>query len=43
MTEVSGKAIAVHKLFTNEIYNDSTTVPFIDKYDTPDSQAVKLK
>ena len=43
MTEVSGKAIAVHKLLTSEIHNDSTTVTFIGKYDTPDSEAVKLK
>ncbi len=43
MTEVSGNAIAVHKLLTNEIHNDSTTVTFIGKYDTPDSEAVKLK
>ena len=43
MTEVSGNAIAVHKLLTDEIHNDSTTVTFIGKYDTPDPQAVKLK
>ncbi len=43
MTEVSGNAIAVHKLLTDEIHNDSTTVTFIGKYDTPDSEAVKLK
>ena len=43
MTEISGKAIAVHKLLTSEIHNDSTTVTFIGKYDTPDSEAVKLK
>ena len=43
MTEVSGNAIAVHKLLTNEIHNDSTTVTFIGKYDTLDSEAVKLK
>jgi len=43
MTEVSGNAIAVHQLLTNEIHNDSTTVTFIGKYDTPDSEAVKLK
>jgi transposase len=43
MTEVSAKAIAVHKLLTSEIHNDSTTVTFIGKYDTPDSEAVKLK
>jgi len=43
MTEMSGNAIAVHKLLTDEIHNDSTTVTFIGKYDTPDPQAVKLK
>jgi transposase len=43
MTEISGSAIAVHKLLTNIIHNDSTTVTFIGKYDTPDSEAVKLK
>ncbi|MBL0701369.1 MAG: IS1634 family transposase [Desulfosarcina sp.] len=43
MTDLSGNAIAVHKLLTDEIHNDSTTVTFIGKYDTPDPQAVKLK
>ncbi len=43
MTEVSGNAIAVHKLLTDDIHNDSTTVTFIGKYDTPDPEAVKLK
>ena len=43
MTEVSGKAIAVHKLLTDEIHNDSTTVTFIGKYDNADPEAVKLK
>jgi len=43
MTEVSGNAINVHKLLTDEIHNDSTSVTFIGKYDTPDPQAVKLK
>ncbi len=43
MTDVSGNAIAVHQLLTDEIHNDSTTVTFIGKYDTPDPQAVKLK
>jgi len=42
MTEVSGNAIAVHQLLTDEIHNDSTTVTFIGKYDTPDPEAVKL-
>ena len=43
MTEVSGHAIGVHKLLTDEIHNDSTSVTFIGKYDTPEPQAVKLK
>jgi transposase len=43
MTELSSNAISVHKLLTDEIHNDSTTVTFIGKYDTPDPQAVKLK
>ncbi len=43
MTEVSCNAIAVHKLLTDEIHNDSTTVTFIGKYDNPDPEAVKLK
>lgn len=43
MTEVSANAISVHKLLTDEIHNDSTTVTFIGKYDTPDPEAVKLK
>ena len=43
MSEVSGKAISVHKLLTDEIHNDSTTVTFIGKYDCPDSEAVQLK
>jgi len=43
MTEISGSAIAVHKLLTDVIHNDSTTVTFIGKYDTPDPEAVKLK
>ncbi len=43
MTELSSKAISVHHLLTDEIHNDSTTVTFIGKYDTPDSEAVKLK
>lgn len=43
MTDVSGNAIAVHKLLTDEIHNDSTTVTFIAKYDTPNPGAVWLK
>jgi transposase len=42
MTEASCNAIAVHKLLTDEIHNDSTTVTFIGKYDTPDPEAIKL-
>ena len=41
MTEVSGDAIAVHKLLSDELRNDSTTVTFIGKYDNPDPEAVK--
>jgi len=43
MTEISCKAISVHKLLTDEIHNDSTSVTFIGKYNTPDPEAVKLK
>ena len=43
MTDVSGRAIKVHQLLTNEVHNDSTTVTFIGKYGTPDQDAVKLK
>jgi transposase len=43
MTEASCNAISVHKLLTDEIHNDSTTVTFIGKYDNPDPEAVKLK
>ena len=43
MTEASANAISVHKLLTDEIHNDSTTVTFIGKYDTPDPEAVKFK
>jgi len=43
MSEVSANAVCVHKLLTDEIHNDSTTVTFIGKYDTPEPEAVKLK
>ena len=43
MTEVSSNAISVHKLLTDEIHNDSTTVTFIGNYKNPDPDAVKLK
>jgi transposase len=42
MTEVSGNAIRVHKLLTDEIHNDSTTVTLIGDYKNPDPDAVKL-
>jgi len=41
--QVSANAVCVHKLLTDEIHNDSTTVTFIGKYDTPEPEAVKLK
>jgi transposase len=43
MTEVSGNAIVVHRLLTDQVHNDSTSVTFIGNYDTPDPEAVKLK
>jgi transposase len=43
MTEVSCNAIKVHKLLTDEIHNDSTTITFIGNYKNPDPDAVKLK
>jgi transposase len=43
MTEVSCNAIKLHKLLTDEIHNDSTTVTFIGKYETPDPGAIELK
>ena len=42
MTEVSANSIGVHKLMTDEIHNDSTTVTFIGNYKNPDPDAVKL-
>ena len=42
MTEVSCNAIVGHKLITDEIHNDSTTVTFIGKYDKSDPDTVKL-
>jgi transposase len=41
MTEVSSNSISVHKLLTDEIHNDSTTVTFIGNYKNPDPDAVK--
>ena len=43
MTEVSCHAIKLHKLLTDEIHNDSTTVTFIGQYANPDPDAVQLK
>ncbi|MCP3871974.1 MAG: IS1634 family transposase, partial [Desulfobacteraceae bacterium] len=43
MADLSGTAITAHKLLTDEIHNDSTSVTLIGKYDTPDTDAVKLK
>ncbi len=43
MTEVSGNAIKVHQLLTDEIHNDSTSITFIGKYKYPAPDAVKLK
>lgn len=40
MTEVSCNSISVHKLLTDEIHNDSTTVTFIGNYKSPDPDAV---
>lgn len=43
LTEISSNAISVHQLLTDQIHNDTTSVTFIGKYDTPDPEAVKLK
>jgi transposase len=43
MTEVSCNSISVHKLLTDEIHNDSTTITFIGNYKNPAPDAVKLK
>lgn len=43
MTGVSCNAMRVHKLLTDEIHNDSTTVTFIGNYKNPDPDAVKLE
>ena len=43
MTEVSSNSISVHKLLTDEIHNDSTSVTFIGNYKNPDPVAVQLK
>lgn len=43
MTEVSSNAISVHRLLTDEIHNDTTSITFIGNYKHPDADAVKLK
>ncbi|MHC4734583.1 MAG: IS1634 family transposase [Planctomycetota bacterium] len=43
MTEVSSNAISVHRLLTDEIHTDNTSVTFIGNYKNPDPDAVKLK
>jgi len=43
MTELSCNAISVHELLTDEIHNDSTSITFKGKYDSPDPEAIKLK
>ena len=43
MTELSSNSISVHKLLTDEIHNDSTSITFIGDYKNPDPDAVKLK
>jgi transposase len=42
MTQVSSNAISVHRLLTDEIHNDSTSITFIGNYKHPDADAVKL-
>jgi transposase len=42
MTEVSCNAISVHRLLTDQIHNDSTTITFIGNYKNTDPDAVKL-
>lgn len=43
MTELSCNSIRIHKLLTDDIHNDSTTVTFIGDYKNQDDEAVKLK
>jgi transposase len=43
MTEISCNAIKLHKLLTDEIHNDSTTVTFIGQYANPDPDAVQIE
>jgi transposase len=42
MTELSANAIMVHRLETQEIHNDSTSVTFIGAYDGEDPKTVKI-
>ncbi len=42
MTELSGNAIHVHKLETNDIHNDSTSVTFTGEYDGQQEGSVTL-
>ncbi len=43
MTELSGNAVRVHNLLTDDIHNDTTTITFKGKYECPDTGTVKLK
>ncbi len=43
MTELAIMAIKVHKLVTDELHNDSTSITFTGKYKNPDPDAIKLK
>jgi len=42
MTELSANAIRVHRLETQQMHNDSTSVTFIGAYDGEDPKAVKI-
>jgi transposase len=43
MTELSCNAITNHKLLTDEIHNDSTSVTFSGQYNNSDSKTLELK
>jgi transposase len=43
MTELSSHSIRVHKLMTDQVHNDSTTVTFSGNYKDPDPDAVQFK
>jgi len=43
MTELSCNAITNHKLLTDEIHNDSTSVTFSGEYNNSDSKTLELK